>query len=1522
MHCHEGSLDTELIHHSCTDVRPPSQAFQPRCPRRRTYETLLSCQGQSGSGVVPIPAMASAAAKYAELRAETSSAFDHLGLFLADLCEGSEAHQDSSSQQGPSLDTSLGSFYETFTALQARHADQNLTVAVLALTKSGKSTLLNALIGASCLPANNVPETARITRISHTAGQAELVDNTSGQSRTVTGEKDIKTYLQYLNSEVRMRDHQLSDETYLDLNIPIAALKAYDHDESRAHDVTIRLLDTPGPNEAGEIALKAQVERLLDSVDAVIYLLDYTKLKTADEAEVLQRLKEINPQLMARLSQRLFFVVNKADMIETSEGLDAEATKQYVAELITQQMKDESFQLKPEQVLLVSAQHALLSRLVLQGNSDKDLALRFGRLAFGSRARSFPPHEYKAAAQEMLADSGLAELEQTVLAFLYAHSGSLKLLALLDDIVRMLQQIKNVAAASNAALQHDVAFLQRETLELQSKLERSLQSFDTIQQEAQAVEGEVIDEVQQRMQHLKEKLFCDVTNVLEPRRQHPPGRWQEAWHRAARFLNRRPGHSEAHQLELQNKLYELHAAISSSIEAEVRDFWQDVEAATNERQRAMFQCINRRLESLSRQIEATVGEALNLRLEPVTIAMDPPAAQDFHESLQNLFAQGIRQRSVTRNRRRQQAYTVWEPRFRNGLCRTGQYFVGRPEHRHVTEQYEQPVYELQPQHIKEYFIALVDGTIEASVKYVREYVHAYLSDMLEEAKSQIQTYGQSFSAAMQAALATRQQGEDARSAALQVTITRLTSTNTLLRNVAAIQRHAEQLCPGQHPISDVMSEFSLDEPESSHAVHAEAGSNHAESSHVASGAIDTGSELEKTSKLVQPSSDNTDGWAEYAGPTGSKLLQPSPHNTNGWREYASPTEWSNAPPAAPVLERLQRPTYGLPQPLASTSGDAAHGQPVPGEQDLWEAPLPAELEGLRDAPVPAKQQGWWDAPVPDALEGLWGAPAPAEQKGLWDAPVPADREGLWDAPAPVEQEGSWALPAQAEQEDAWASPVLPTAASMGSDRVAESPLPAMMSELQQAMSASMSSAGSAHEPLEGMLLDEQTQLELALFLSLQDNQLPQAQPSAAPLEATEEALSESEPESVKLGSMDSDSDCDSEDSDSEAESAAIAAATHGVSAAARAEAAANAAVNHAESAATSAVAQAESAATAAAAQAESAATAAAAHATAAANTVAAHVEAAARSVDAALNQQAASVRGTAARLSNWLTLRPRSQPQSNPPASSGQGMARPQSEVLSVHDSDSAQQEEAELAEAAKQIHSDDQGSPHGLPRRHSASSDDSSFDLTEPPAAATPSVPVDQFAALSLLDFDSVMPQDHNDDDSPFDVHSEDQDEAGSSHISHADGALTDAGLAVPVIPWDPTDSDEELHHDAHGVQDEAPVHYPQIHSPTFSASSSDSESPVHYPQVHMPVSQHPDAGHSLQARQPASSETNLAESPSPRTQMHMTALGSGAVSWQSSASDEHEGIGRLAALGGHAEMSHDSDEWELVSSEVDEEL
>lgn len=524
-------------------------------------------------------------------------------------------------------------------------------------------------------------------------------------------------------------------------------------------------------------------------------------------------------------------------------------------------------------------------------------------------------------------------------------------------------------------------------------------------------------------------------------------------------------------------------------------------------------------------------------------------------------------------------------------------------------------------------------------------------------------------------------------------------------------------------------------------------------------------------------------------------------------------------------------------------------------------------------------------------------------------------------------------------------------------------------------------AGCGDETAGGIPLDEQTEMELALFMSLQNQEhvWPQAPATASESESAEsvpESESESEAESAESESTEATSGAESVvmpaaaqaesaamAAAAQAESAAVAAASHPESAAmaasAQAESAAMAAAAQAETAATAAVAQAESAANAAVAQAESAATAAAAHATAAASTVAAHVEAAARSVDAALNHRAASVWGTvlsfADHLDGWWLRRPRP-PQRGPqqegqqqrgpqqrglphrgpqqaevqqrgpqqvgvqqrgpqsdgqaahspaPAPGGQAMADGiGSAALSVAPSDPVHQEEevAEVAESLEQRHRSAADATPVAMRFHSVSSDDSSFGSPAAPASA---LPIDQFAALSLLDFDSVVPNFEDTpavpdvDDSPFDVHSEDQEGAASSHISigHADQAMTDAGhdagQVVPVIPWDATSADQDVRHNAEQVQDDAPVSYPRIDTSPFSASFSGSESPVHYPEVHRPTIQQPSTDYRHQVHQP-SSPRNMGQLPSPRTQMHLSALGSGAFSCQSSVSgDEAQHIG-----------------------------
>ena len=62
--------------------------------------------------------------------------------------------------------------------------------------------------------------------------------------------------------------------------------------------------------------------------------------------------------------------------------------------------------------------------------------------------------------------------------------------------------------------------------------------------------------------------------------------------------------------------------------------------ATNEKHQQLISILNVHLDSLARDVEQVVGAALNLRLEPLDIQLEPPNAQQFHNSIQDLFNTG------------------------------------------------------------------------------------------------------------------------------------------------------------------------------------------------------------------------------------------------------------------------------------------------------------------------------------------------------------------------------------------------------------------------------------------------------------------------------------------------------------------------------------------------------------------------------------------------------------------------------------------------------------------------------------------------------------------------------------------------------------------------------------------------------------------------------------------------------------------------------------------------------------------
>ena len=72
----------------------------------------------------------------------------------------------------------------------------------------------------------------------------------------------------------------------------------------------------------------------------------------------------------------------------------------------------------------------------------------------------------------------------------------------------------------------------------------------------------------------------------------------------------------------------------------MRDFWYQLEVSTNGHQVVLLRRLNAHLAELTKEIEDSVCEVLAIEVQPIAISLTPPSAQDFHDTLAQLFAAG------------------------------------------------------------------------------------------------------------------------------------------------------------------------------------------------------------------------------------------------------------------------------------------------------------------------------------------------------------------------------------------------------------------------------------------------------------------------------------------------------------------------------------------------------------------------------------------------------------------------------------------------------------------------------------------------------------------------------------------------------------------------------------------------------------------------------------------------------------------------------------------------------------------
>ena len=105
-----------------------------------------------------------------------------LGNGVADLAQNHADILDS-----PDLQTSLSEFRQAYEESVARLADPNFTIATIGTTSSGKSTIVNALIGRKIAPIEAGEMSGGILTIRHSKEFKLLIEETEG-AQWLTGE--------------------------------------------------------------------------------------------------------------------------------------------------------------------------------------------------------------------------------------------------------------------------------------------------------------------------------------------------------------------------------------------------------------------------------------------------------------------------------------------------------------------------------------------------------------------------------------------------------------------------------------------------------------------------------------------------------------------------------------------------------------------------------------------------------------------------------------------------------------------------------------------------------------------------------------------------------------------------------------------------------------------------------------------------------------------------------------------------------------------------------------------------------------------------------------------------------------------------------------------------------------------------------------------------------------------------------------------------------------------------------------
>lgn len=231
-------------------------------------------------------------------------------------------------------------------------------VDLVATVSAGKSTLINAILHQKLLPASKRACTSTIV---------EIYDNDQETCQGSSFDKDDNLLENYpeLNAERIKKLNQDDSISILRIETDVPCAKV--------NDTSLKLVDTPGPNNAYNKTHRVMTYRMLDDSNSslVLFIFDASNLDTNDTRNELQAVAE-NMKKRGKLSRdRYLFVINKLDEYDLEEDSISDTIND-----IKKRLND--YRIDNPQIFLIAARSALKihtqnTDTVLDDNDIKNL---------------------------------------------------------------------------------------------------------------------------------------------------------------------------------------------------------------------------------------------------------------------------------------------------------------------------------------------------------------------------------------------------------------------------------------------------------------------------------------------------------------------------------------------------------------------------------------------------------------------------------------------------------------------------------------------------------------------------------------------------------------------------------------------------------------------------------------------------------------------------------------------------------------------------------------------------------------------------------------------------------------------------------------------------------------------------------------------------------------------------------------------------------------------------------------------